>query len=299
MSLLREIQDAATDQSTNTATLLRKCKILAVRLGNEEFKQWIDNELNGYKTIEELPEYRIIETGSYGDFVGGFGAQGTNMPIPPSCLPENLRERITICYLMQAISSYESFIDGEERGNPHEPWPADMTARFASEIYQRMNCIRAWKLIPRNAIVALVDTVKTRVLNFVIGIEAEDPDAGEAPLHQPPLSQEKTTQIFNTYISGNVQNVAAGGSDFRQKAISSSGLSDEMFQKLLDAIMHTEADAKIINMMTAIVEEMRGTSGTTQFRKHYLSFMSALSDHIQVFGPVVAPYLPALVKLLT
>src|SRR5258706_7481712 len=69
MSLLREIQDAATDQSTNTATLLRKCKILAVRLGNEEFKQWIDNELNGYKTIEELPEYRIIETGSYGDKV--------------------------------------------------------------------------------------------------------------------------------------------------------------------------------------------------------------------------------------
>src|SRR5882724_2457356 len=295
MSLLREIQAAATDQSTNTATLLRKCKILAVRLGNEEFKQWIDNELNGYKTIEELPEYRIIVTGSYGYFVGGFGMQAPNLPIPPSCLPENLRKWVTTCHLMQAISSYESCIDGDERDDSHEPWPADMTARFASKIYQRVNCIRAWKLIPHNAIVGLVDTVKTRVLNFVIGIEAEDPDAGEAPLHQPPLSQEKTTQIFNTYITGNVQNVATGGSDFRQKAISSSGLSDEMFQKLLDAIMHTEEDTKIINMMTAIVEEMRGTSGTTQFRKHYLSFMSALSDHMQVFGPVVAPYLPVLV----
>ena len=299
MSLLREIQAAATDQSTNVTTLLRKCKILATRLGNEEFKKWIDNELNGYKTIEELPEYRILETGSYGEFVGGYGLHASGLPIPPLCLPENLREWVTTCHLMWAISSYESFIDDDEGGDAQEPWPADMTARFAREIYPQMNCIRAWKLIPRNAIVALVDTVKTRVLNFVIGIEEEAPDAGEAPLHQPPLSQEKTTQIFNTYITGNVQNVAAGGSDFRQKAISSSGLSDEIFQKLLDAIMHTEADAKIIHTMTAIVEEMRGASNSTQFGKHYLSFMSALSDHMQVFGTVVAPYLPALAKLLT
>src|SRR5262249_7347040 len=175
MSLLREIQAAATDQSTNIGTLLRKCKILAARLGNEEFKQWIDNELNGYKTIEELPEYRIIETSSYGDFVGGYGMQASSLPIPPASLPEDLRERITKCYLMDAISAYESLIDGDERINPHEPWPADMTAFYSSKIYQRMNCIRAWKLIPRNAIVALVDTVKTRVLNFVIGIEEEDP----------------------------------------------------------------------------------------------------------------------------
>src|SRR6266446_7153671 len=100
MSLLKEIQTAATDQSTNTATLLRKCKVLAVRLGNEEFKQWIDNELNGYKTIEGLQEYRIIETGSYGEFVGGYGMHGTNMPIPPGCLPEELMETVTICHLM-------------------------------------------------------------------------------------------------------------------------------------------------------------------------------------------------------
>src|SRR5437016_3109713 len=122
MSLLRDIQNAATNQSTNTATLLRKCKILAARLGNEEFKQWIDNELNGYQTVEGLPKYRIIETESYGDFCGPFGREGHNMPIPPGCLPSGLRERITKCYLMDAISAYESFVDGNERGNPHEPW---------------------------------------------------------------------------------------------------------------------------------------------------------------------------------
>lgn len=33
--------------------LLRKCKILAYRLGNDDFKSWVENELNGYpKDIE-------------------------------------------------------------------------------------------------------------------------------------------------------------------------------------------------------------------------------------------------------
>ena len=299
MSLLREIQNAATDQSTNVATLLRKCKILAARLGNEEFKQWIENELNGYKPTDELPEYRVIETGSYGDFVGGFGRVCTYLPIPPACLPQELRERVTICRLQNPISAYESFIEGDGTESAKEPWPANMIARFAGEIYQGMNCVSAWKLIPRNTIIALVDTVKTRVLNFVIEIEAEDPDAGEAPLHQPPLSQEKTTQIFNTYITGNVQNFAAGGSDFRQKAISSSGLSDEVFQQLLGAVMRTEADTEIIKTMTALVEEMREASSTTQFKN--ITCRSCLCFQItcRYLVQVVAPYLPALAKFLT
>ena len=54
MSLLRQIQDAAIDSSIDLPTLLRKCKVLAARLGNEDFKRWIDNELVGYDRKEDL-----------------------------------------------------------------------------------------------------------------------------------------------------------------------------------------------------------------------------------------------------
>jgi hypothetical protein len=84
MSLLRDIQDAAVDPSTDVATLLRKCKILAVRLGSEEFKQWVDYELNGYDKVEDLPEYRILHTESFGTFAGPFGTSMNNALIPPS-----------------------------------------------------------------------------------------------------------------------------------------------------------------------------------------------------------------------
>ena len=216
MSLLRDIQNAAVDPNTDVVTLLRKCKILAVRLGSEEFKRWVDHELNGYDRAEDLPEYRILHTHSYGHFVGPFGSSLKNAPIPPACLPKDLRERIRKSYLGQPISAYASLIDREEKSDALEQWPADMTALFGQKIYQGMNCLSAWKVIPHNALVALVDTIKTRILNFVLEIEEEAPDAGEAPPHQPPLPQEKVSQVFNTYITGNVQNVATGSSHFTQ-----------------------------------------------------------------------------------
>jgi hypothetical protein len=60
MSLLREIQEAAIDAKLPLATLLRKCKVLGARLGNGEFKEWVENELNGYTSTDDLPEYRVL-----------------------------------------------------------------------------------------------------------------------------------------------------------------------------------------------------------------------------------------------
>ncbi len=88
MSLLRDIQNAAVDPDTDVATLLSKCKILAVRLGSEEFKGWVDHELNGYDRVEDQPEYRILDTESYGHFAGPFGSGPAKRSDPPlrACL---------------------------------------------------------------------------------------------------------------------------------------------------------------------------------------------------------------------
>lgn len=204
MSLLRDIQNAAVDPNMDVATLLRKCKILSVRLANDEFKTWVDRELNGYERIEDLPKYRVLRTESYGDFSGFFQSGLKNAPIPPSCLPEQFRDWATKSYLTQLISAYASLIDRDEERNARENWPADMSASCGDKIYENMTCLSAWKVIPYNALVALVDTIKTRVLNFVLEIEEEAPDAGEVPPNQPPLSQERVSQVFNTYITGNV-----------------------------------------------------------------------------------------------
>ena len=105
MSLLREIQDAAIDSGVELTTLLRKCKVLAARLGNAEFKEWVEQELIGYKSKKILPEYRQFHVHSKGVFLGGFGSSLRDAPIPLTNIDEDFRKDLDVCYLHNLLPS--------------------------------------------------------------------------------------------------------------------------------------------------------------------------------------------------
>lgn len=92
MSLLSEIQNATTDSNTELPMLLRKCKVLAVSLGNPEFKQWVENELNGYGDIKSLPDYRILNVNSKGSFSGPLQHEQRDLNIPLGCIDKKFHK---------------------------------------------------------------------------------------------------------------------------------------------------------------------------------------------------------------
>lgn len=299
MSLLRQIQNAAIDSSVDLPSLLRKCKVLAARLGSDDFKRWIEYELSGYPNKESLPDYRILNVNSKGHFSGAFGSGLRNADIPLSCVPEKLREALGHSYLMQPVAAMESLVKHKNRGDFQEPWNPDIVASYVGQnIYQHMNCMQAWKVIPSGAIVAALDAVRTRVLNFVLEIEVQNPSAGEAEPNSNPVPMDKIHQIFNTYITGNVQNLAPGSSNVRQTAKYIETNDTEIFSELIEAIKSVSMHPEESKPITDVIIEMQATHGTASFTKHYQTFMSILADHMQVLGPVVAPFLPALSAML-
>ncbi len=73
----------------------------------------------------------------------------------------------------------------------------------------------------------------------------------------------------------------------------------EVFNQLLNAIRSANIDCVASKKIEKSVVEMQESFGTSNFSERYRSFMSLLADHIQVFGPIVAPFLPALAELVT
>jgi hypothetical protein len=296
MSLLREIQSAAIDSNTDLATLLRKCKVLAARLGNQEFKVWVDNELSGYKSKNVLPEYRVLDVFSKGHFAGPFNSGMNNADIPLSCIPEEYREMMSKSYMMQPVASIEALISKSKSGSVEEPWNPDFVAMVGRDMYTNMWCMQAWKVIPKGAIVAALSEVRNRILSFVLEIEAEDPEAGEAALNTTPVPQEKVQQIFHMTINGNVQNVATGSHDFEQN-INNTDTNAELFNNLLNALKQVQ-DQNIREQVYRSIELMRETQGTKNFKDNYINFTSLLADHLTIM-PCIAPYLPALAALIS
>ena len=297
MSLLRDIQDSAVDSRVPITSLLRKCKILSMHLGSIEFKEWIDNELNGYSSIDAIPKYRVLQVNSKGHFSGSFQSAIRYADIPLSCIPEEFREKLRTSFLMQPIASLESLVENTTSGTATEPWNPDLVAYVGRNIYEGMNCVQAWKVIPINSVVAAIDSVRTRILNFVLEIEAEVPNAGEAPVSSASVPKEKVTQIFNTYITGNVGNVATGSTNIRQKTRMSEG-KEKIFADILDVLSKLDTDSDAISQLSNTVEEMRDAEEPERFKAAYQQCMSILADHMQVFGTVLAPYLRGLSEML-
>ena len=167
MSLLRQIQNDAVNSNVNVSDLLRKCKILAYRLGNEDFKSWVDSELNGYDSGALLPDYRILYIGSKGYFVGRFGKSLSNADIPTHGLPDWLQETCTKANFSSPIATLESYTVNDKNGHLTQSWDPVILAKYGSNMYSDLNCIQAWKVIPVASVIGIIDTVKTKILGSV------------------------------------------------------------------------------------------------------------------------------------
>jgi hypothetical protein len=83
VSLLQEIQNDAVGSDVSLAVILRKCQVLAARLDHEPLRDWARSEVEGYATVEGLPDYRKTGTlEAYGSFIRSGVQHWPRLPIP-------------------------------------------------------------------------------------------------------------------------------------------------------------------------------------------------------------------------
>ena len=212
MKLLDEIIELATSESGSVSTLLRKCLVLAHDLKNEKLRAWAEKELNGYQVDDEMPEYRKAPAIAKGFFIGSFGRQINDQPIPAGALHEKHRHYAESVELFQPIASYEK-TDTESRFIFE--WPANLTAIYQRTFFKGQFVLnRAWQEISSSVFIGLVDTIKTRVLRFALELKR---DLGQVGDHIDRLTKEKVDQSVNNYIYGG--NVVIASSGFTQIGI--------------------------------------------------------------------------------
>jgi hypothetical protein len=60
MNILEQIQTDLLNQDVPLSTILRKAKVLASQLHSEKLADWVSQELDGYKSDKDLPDYRVL-----------------------------------------------------------------------------------------------------------------------------------------------------------------------------------------------------------------------------------------------
>jgi AbiTii len=207
MTLLEDIQTSAIDSKSDLAALLRKCKLLAARLGSQPLEAWVLWESNGYPDGVSVPDYRVWSLEVKGYFVGPFGASLQGAPIPHAYLPEKSRKHFKRYEHRQSIAGIESLLTKGNGGIIHLS-AGDLALAIGRTVYPQYNCLQAWAEFGENHFVELLNAVRNRILDLAVAVWKESPQAGESG-HETTakIEAKRVTQIFNTTVYGGPANL--------------------------------------------------------------------------------------------
>lgn len=206
VALLEDIQNSAVDGNSDLGTLLRKCKLLAARLGIKPLEDWLLCESNGYPDDVPVPEYRIWPLEVKGHFSGPFGSGLRNAPIPSACLPDKIRKRYQNYECRQSIASIEAMVRAEKVGGTLSVSTGDLALILGQKVYQHQNCIQTWAEFSTNHLIELLNAVRNRIVDFSLALWKEQPNAGESNVNTA-VDRSRITQIFNTTVYGGAANL--------------------------------------------------------------------------------------------
>lgn len=201
MSRLSEIIDAATGESVSVPSLLRMMQVLGARTETVALIDWVDNELKGYRDGVVVPDYRgPFQVQVLTEWSGPFQSIVRNLPLPPSSVPQGLRDvgafEVELC---EPVSELERL--AESKSTLSYAWGADVVATLNGMMHRgeieailpMHGIVSAHRQISPAAIRSVLDNVRTRVLAVALEIERLLPNAGE------PASYLTVLCRFNTW----------------------------------------------------------------------------------------------------
>lgn len=271
MSFLREIQNDAASSEIDLASLLRKCKILAGRLGSREFGAWVDMELNGYPVAQPVPNYRKVITGWWAQFMN-VAWRVDRAAIPELIVPKADREHFRWTEIRDGVAGIQEFASADSMAVIAHP---ELISAVQGKMYPGMNCLNVWVEIHSSSFAQLLSAIRTRILDFTMAIEAEDPTAGDAPLNSRPIPADRLSPIVNNYFAA-VGNVAQGSHSFHQTA--NLGIQTGDLQTLKQFLLDGNVSTRDIQELDDAVHADKGRFGSRV--QAWLGKMAVMSGEI-------------------
>jgi AbiTii len=212
MSLFDEIQDDIIGNE-DLSVILRKAKVLAYKLKNKEFKDWIENELTGYAG-KPLPEYRKLPAFPRGQFIINTTGQIDDAPILLNNIENNLHSYFQKCRFRHGIKELES-LSNEGSNSLIVFLPTEILSSLSEgRIYTDAECLNAWLVVAKSSVKQILDTTRNNLLNFILELADKYPEIKEIKSNTDltrRIPNDQITHVFNNCIFGDRNNIGSSG----------------------------------------------------------------------------------------
>lgn len=287
MNFIKELLLDLTDPSKSLSGPLLKTKILVRKLGNEKINSWLEAELRGYNSKNDLlPDYRrcrgvLKATYVTGTRLSGF-SQVNNQPLNiPSDNVDFIREILSMDQT-DGITTLEAFVKDGVKGTVAKQLDGDI-CNWLSSIHRRagdptFSVISAQVVASVSVVQVALDHVRNNLLDFIMELDNEYGEIGIDELardQNPKIESMARKTIINQYGDGAIANsgdnatinstvvVTKGNRQELRDCLIDNGVSDTDIDELLTVIdVETVNDGKFGNGVSNWIAKMVGKAAS-------------------------------------
>lgn len=192
-TLVHDLQVAAQDPAIQITDLLRKALVVARKLKLVEFADWINSELSGYESEDDVPPYRFLR----GELRGLHPMHGK---VPVMVEDPDFADRITRTKFVHPISELQEMVavgkGGSYKFSTHTEAQLQASMEFPFPVFLD---------IPSNQLKRVVDRVRTTVLEWALRLEADGILGDEVTFSSGELSSAAAKAYSVTNFYGPIQ----------------------------------------------------------------------------------------------
>lgn len=199
-SPVQELQELATDSTVDLTALLRKALLVATKLNLKEFRDWIDCELNGYFGKGDVPPYRKLHAELW--------LKNPYHGRVPVMFPDNqLADIFCAVDAQDPIGSLTHLLENATQASPVVPLTPQQTAFLVEQQSLGRHALPPVRTVSRNQIAAILDAVRTAILEWALKLEQEGILGEGISFTQEEVSRASTQIRIDNFqgILGNVQ----------------------------------------------------------------------------------------------
>jgi len=254
MKLISDIINELVDSDKSISSPLLKTKVLASRLNNQTLLSWVNKELSGYNSKDELLEYRIVGCLLMGTYLNG-NTQFTNQTLPTYGLDENFEKTMKEMKFFQSVSGLESLLENKKTARLDYPFPAEVLGILQDNIEKKGNpyfqLISAKKTVSVGIVNEILSVVRNKLLDFMLQLDKEFGNLTE--IEDLRMKREEISTIMNHTIinasgDGNIVNtgdnseikakinITKGNKEELKKQLKKNGISSSDSQDLIEII---------------------------------------------------------------
>ncbi|WP_439490428.1 hypothetical protein [Algoriphagus sp.] len=176
MNVLTEIINLLTDNDSSLTNALLKIKVFSMRVRNSSLTTWIDKELYGYQSEDDLPNYRKGGCNLIGNYINGRW-KAEKQILATMNLPDFVRESVEQMTFYQSLSVLESYLEDDKMRTISVSIPAEVI-EILNDTYQNMGnpyltVYSAYKQVHIGAVEQIIAEVRNRTLDLILKLEQE------------------------------------------------------------------------------------------------------------------------------